>query len=120
MTRRTRERDALTITEAELAGRRTPAQGAADAGKAPAILAGLIVDGSVSRDDIELELKVREMAAETVRVHNGKQHHKCMRKKKSDPPCTHPMHWKDVALMRGDFMKLGLDGSAGLGDLGDE
>jgi hypothetical protein len=78
------------------------------------LLAGLIVETQEVHDDPGAV----DEAVLILRLRRWHNTHGCTRLHPEDPPCQKPGHWKDVALLRGSLMKLGLPGSTDVLALG--
>jgi hypothetical protein len=73
------------------------------------LLGGLLIEGDTASKGPDLEeINKAVLALRLRRWHNT---HGCTRVKFSDPPCRHPDHDRDIALLRGEMMKLDLSGS---------
>jgi len=92
-----------------------PAEDSED--KAGGLLDGIRVEARELPDESDETILEAVLALRLRRRHNT---HKCTRQKPEDPPCQHPGHFKDVALLRGELMKLGLSGSTETLELGRE
>jgi hypothetical protein len=79
------------------------------------LLGGLLIESNESQGPGLEEISRAVLALRLRRWHNT---HGCTRVRYSDPPCEHPDHDRDVALMRGEMMKLDVSGSTEILPLG--
>lgn len=108
------KRDDTALADQLETGRRRPLAGGTPVPKdAAALLGGVLVgEDEVLHGDPGLDDEVTRKAVVLLRQQFNR--HGCTRVRPEDPPCRHQNHYRDVALLRGILIKLGLPGDASL------